>query len=228
MLLCRVYEDPSKLLVTGSCNIKYYDDMGWFPIESFSFGFEHKEKNKGAGNNKQGGGSANRSAGGGTATGPGAPRPAPNQQHGSTDSSAEQSKIGISKPVDSATCDLMFLAMRDRNKKKGDESKIQADIHLLAFLDGPRLSYPSLMIHLAGVLIKNWRVNASGDERAGEELEFQYDRAAMQYVSTKDAKEFKYFGPRGWNQTTDKEFTEGPWKEYMGHLSAVGVTSAVR
>jgi hypothetical protein len=222
MLVCRIYEDVSALLVTGSCNIRHYDTKGWFPIESFSFGFEHKDKDKGAGNNKQSGGSANRSAGGGTSTGSGAPRPATGQQQGSSDSSAEQSKVGISKPIDTATCDLMFLAMRDRNKKKGAESKIQADIHLLSVVDavGPRWSYPSLMIHLEGVLIKNWRVNASGDERAGEELELQYDRAAMHYVSTKDAKEFRYYGPRGWNQTTDKEFTwEGQWKEYVGHLS---------
>jgi hypothetical protein len=77
------------------------------------------------------------------------------------------------------------------------------------------------MIHLEGVLIKQWRVNASGDERAQEELELQYDRAAMHYVSTKDAKEFRYYGPRGWNQTTDKPFIwqEGMWKDYLRHLA---------
>jgi hypothetical protein len=222
MLLCKVYDGPNgKSLVTGSCNIRYYDKDGWFPIESVGFGVDAKDK--GGGNNRQGGASAKRPAVGGAGARPTAPPPAASPQKGASDREPpDETKISISKLVDTGTCDLMFLAMRDRNKPKGQASKIQADIHLLSVVDavGSRWSYPNLMIHLEGVLVTSWRVNASGDERAEEELELKYDRVAMKYVSTKDAKEFMYYGPRGWDQYTDEPFTwAGQWNQYLDHLS---------
>jgi hypothetical protein len=220
MLVCKIYEDPTgkDKKVYGSCNIKGYETGGWFPINSFSFGFEAKEKggaNKSAGG-KGGAGGANSGApaGGSSATS--------SQQKGSSDSGSEESQIRIEKPVDTGTCDLMKLAMQDRKKTKGRESKLQADIHLLSFIEisgGARATFPNLMIHLEGVLVKNWEVTGSADERAEESLALQYDRAAMKYVATRDGKEYMDCPARGWDQHEDKEFDWGSnWKQYTKNL----------
>jgi hypothetical protein len=221
MLVCRIYEAHSHdKIVYGSCNIRGYEQGGWFPINSFGFGFESKDK---AGGSKPTG--AQGPAGNSPATRTGtAPGPS-SQQKGSSDNGAEESKISISKPVDTGTCDLMKLAMQDRKKTKGRESKLQADIHLLSFIEissGARATFPNLMVHLEGVLVKNWRVNASGDERAEEELDLQYDRAAMKYVATTDGRVFIKCPPRGWDQTEDKEFTwESGWAQFTNQMKFV-------
>jgi hypothetical protein len=217
MLVCKVYETESGCLVAGSCFIKGYEQGGWFPINSFGFGFEHKDKGGKAGANKTaqgGGGNANAR-----------PRVAlsgQGNQSGASESETEESKVSINKFVDTGTCDLMALAMRDRKKKKGRESKVKADIHLLSIVEvrgGDRFTFPNLMIHLEGVLVRNWKLDASGDERGEESLDLQYDRVAMNYTSTGDGKIFAFCAPRGWDQTEDKEFTWGNnWDKYLEKL----------
>jgi hypothetical protein len=224
MLVCRIYESESGSgrKVHGSCNIKGYEGGGWFPINSFGFGFEPKEKGR------RDRGDGGKGAGGGTPGGRQAPPVALSpQQKGPSDKDTEDSVVNITKPIDTGSCDLMQLAMEDRKKKKGIESKLQADIHLLSFIDiaGRRSTFPNLMVHLEAVLVKNWKVNASGDDRPEEDLELRYDRAAMKYVATTDGKVFIDCPARGWDQTGDKPFTwvDGKWKEFTQNMQFVAL-----
>jgi type VI protein secretion system component Hcp len=219
MLVCRIYETDGKRKVHGSCTVRGYEAGGWFPINSFGFGFD-PEKHQKKGRDKNDGG---KGPGGGTPGGrPSTPIALAPQQKGLSAKDTDDSTVKISKPIDTGTCDLMQLAMEDRKKKKGIESKLMADIHLLSFIDiaGRRATFPNLMVHLEAVLVRDWNVEASGDDRPEESLELRYDRAAMKYVATTDGKVFIDCPARGWDQTADKSFTweDSKWKDFTKNM----------
>jgi hypothetical protein len=219
MLVCRIYETDGKRKVHGSCTVKGYEAGGWFPINSFGFGFDpDKQRER---RNKTDGGKGPGGAGSGGRQGTPIAL-APQQPKGLSAKETDDSVVSISKPIDTGSCDLMQLAMEDRKKKKGIESKLQADIHLLSFIDiaGRRATFPNLMVHLEAVLVRDWKVEASGDDRPEESLELRYDRAAMKYIATTDGKVFIDCPARGWDQTGDKPFTweDGKWKEFTKNM----------
>jgi hypothetical protein len=217
MLVCRVYEHAKKPLVAGSCNMRDYDEGGWFPINSFDFGIESESKSskKAVGAN----GAAPTNAGGR----PIALAPAHGHSRGASESDdKDTSKCTIGKLVDMGTCDLMKLAMEDRKETKCRDSKKRADIHLLSIVDiagGSRFTFPNVMVHLEGVLVKDWKFNADGDDRGTENLSLQYDRVAMNYVSTGDGKIFVFGNARGWDQTEHKPWDWGNnWDQFLHRI----------
>lgn len=217
MIIARICLPGGKRIFHGSVEIlgspsgDDYRQGGWFPVDSFNFGFN--EALKPNANDKPGGSSpAGKSNAG---------RPGGNLTSGTNSSSGSGEKndftsMELSKEVDRATCHLMVLAMEERSHKqgvadRGGEKKLHADIHVLGSIvfeqSGERNVYPSLMIHLEGVRVKEWNINGSGDDRPKESVKLLYDRAAMYYVWT-DGKEFLHFGPKGWDQSKN-----GPWED---------------
>ena len=62
------------------------------------------------------------------------------------------------------------------------------------------------MITLDRVLVKGWSINASGDDRPGENLELWYDRAAMRYYRTIDGSVWIGGDVSGWDQYKNEEW----------------------
>lgn len=126
--------------------------------------------------------------------------------------------MSLSKEVDSTTCDLMFLCMEERKSKKGVDSGIRADIHVLASVDvqqQKRFIYPSVMIHLQGVRVEEWSIQGSGDDRPEETVQLKYDKAAICYQRTPDGKTFDAAHERAWdqynNRSWDYSFKDSPY-----------------
>jgi type VI protein secretion system component Hcp len=192
----------------GSCNIRGYEHGGWLPLDSFSFGLdaEHKESSAKKGN----GGMASQDQSGPARPGSHSP------SNGATlpgDDDTEHSTLSISKQVDMASCDLMHRAMCDRIKRtKCNDSLITVDIHLLSSVEIKKANktvanvFPCLLIRLEGVVVKNWNVEGDGDNRPTESLTLVFDRAAMQYVHTKDGERFMPLPVRGWDQSRAQSF----------------------
>ena len=66
---------------------------------------------------------------------------------------------------------------------------------------------------------KDWKFSADGDDRGTETLSFQYDRVAMNYVSTGDGKIFLFGNPRGWDQTEHKPWDWGNnWDKFLKRI----------
>lgn len=203
--------------ITGSCKIAGYDSKdGWFPASSFNFGFNEKEETK------HGGGTAGGAGGGGARAGASASASASasaraggggNQGSGQQEKPRDFTGMNISKEVDAASCYLMALAMQERKSKKGANDKVSADIHVLSsvMVDQFQHIYASLKIHLEGVIVQQWSINGSGDERPTEELQLRYDKAAMLFRWTPNGKTFQDFGPKTWDQDKNDE-----WKDFKG------------
>ncbi len=220
MIVARFCDKTKGRIVAGSSKIERYDGEkdGWFPIESFNFGFDEK---------------GDSSAGG--AAGQGAPGKAPAGAHAPAPGGApaagkggkkEFSQLSMEKAVDAVTCLLMELAMSERGGKKGQnrdtETKLEVDIHVLSSVQieqkVERFVFTNLMIHLEAVNILGWEIRGSGDGRPTESVKLRYDRAAMIYVRTPDAKTVDpLIGPKGWDQTNSKSFAEA--KEFNWNSS---------
>jgi type VI protein secretion system component Hcp len=223
MIVARFCDQSKGKIVSGSSTIERYNgkDHGWFPIESFNFGFDDK---------------GDSSAGG--AAGHGAPAKAPAAASKPAGGAApgkggkkEFSQLSMEKQVDTVTCLLMELAMSEVGTKKGTDSKqqtkLEVDIHILSSVQleqkVERFVFTNLMIHLEAVNIVSWQIRGSGDSRPTESVTLRYDRAAMIYVRTPDAKAFDpLIGPKGWDQTNSKTFTDGDfnwssskWEEFL-------------
>jgi type VI protein secretion system component Hcp len=198
MIVARIYKSGSSPddKVTGSCTIVGYRDVdpngkGWFAANGFGFSFNAQEDSEA--NDSQ----PRANAGADT----------------DKDKNKVFSAISISKEVDSTSSYLMRLAMEERKSKKGIDSGIQADLHVLSSVDIPnqkRFIYPGLMIHLEAVRVQDWEIQSSGDERPEETVRIKYDRAAMSYQRTPDGKNFSPSHTSGWDQTGNKIWS------YMG------------
>jgi hypothetical protein len=206
-------------IATGSCHIKGYDTGGWFPIESFTFGFDPDKGKKSRAGKGQGVGAVGSQNGAMNVRS----QASLNGSASTTNNQSLETTVSLAKQIDTATCDLMFLSMRDQEKKTGDESFIKADIHVLSSVKITRPGstaahvFPNLMIHLAGVLVKQWNVQGNGDDRPTEDVTLLYDRSAIQYVHTKDGKLFMPHRARGWDQTKHLPF-EFDFSKYVDCL----------
>jgi type VI protein secretion system component Hcp len=214
MIVARIYKSGSSPndKASGSCNIYGYDgeNDGWFPANSFNFGFDAKQQDAEAN------GSAPRTNAGAKtgASGQSTTQPKASDKEKSQVFSA----ISISKEVDSTTSYLMRLAMEERKSKKGVDSGIKADIHVLSSVDVPnqkRFIYPGLMVHLEGVRVEEWNIESSGDERPSETVQIRYDRAAISYQRTPDGKNFSPTHTSGWDQTKNAPWTYTGFSEYV-------------
>lgn len=212
MIVVRIYKANPNDRATGSIQIYGYDGKkdGWFPANNFNFGFNAKQESEGNGAPPRGNTSASSS------------RPtAPAAQGAPADQKKKEdvfSAISISKEVDSATSYLMRLCMEERKSKKGVDSGILSDIHVLSSVDVPnqkRFIYPGLMVHLEGVRVEEWNIESSGDERPSETVQLRYDRAAMSYQRTTDGKNFSPAYSSGWDQTKNTSWTYEGFKEYI-------------
>jgi len=214
MIIARICTPDGEMLFHGSCEVTgspvedEYRVGGWFPVQQFSFGFDEKsdkkEEQKPASGGPAGKGSP-ASPGGNAATGK-------NAAAGSGDKAAH-SEMQLTKEADRATLNLMVLAMEEKSQSKGEkpDKEYHADIHILgslAFEDGgqKRNIFPSVIIHLEGVHVAKWNISGSGDSRPSETVTLRYDRVAMHYLWTGDGKVFLPLGPKGWNQTTSKQW----------------------
>jgi type VI protein secretion system component Hcp len=199
MIVARIYKAKGGDKTAGSCNIEGYPpDEGWFPANSFNFGFNAKQESEAGGSAPRG----NSAPAAKTAPAKGAPA--------KTDSEKNKvfSKMSLSKEVDNATCSLMALAMEERKSKKGVDSGIRADVHILSSvaISQKRFIYASLMIHLEGVRVEEWNVESSGDERPTENVQLGYDKAALSYQKTPDGKRVEPLQIKAWDQLAN-----GPW-----------------
>jgi type VI protein secretion system component Hcp len=174
-----------------------YDKGGWFPVESFDFGFKEMPKQP---DNKAPTGPATHKAP--------PPKPGAGAQKLATAEEKGFTEISLSKQIDKASCSLMYLALMHRtaDAAKGEDSKIQADIHVISsFAAGDdRHIYPNIMLHMEGVLLTSWGISGGGDDRPKEKLAFKYSKVAMSYQPTPDAKYFDPMDKRGWLMNENK------------------------
>jgi type VI protein secretion system component Hcp len=205
MIVARIYKAKGGDSTSGSVQIEGYPlNEGWFPANSFNFGFKGKKEEQTD--------NASRGRGAGSTGGAGATATANARVQSSQSEGGEKevfSKMSLSKEVDNATCSLMALAMEERKSKKGVDSGIRADVHVLSSVNigSRRFIYASLMVHLEGVRVEDWHVDGSGDERPTEGVQLGYDRAAMAYQKTPDGKTVEPLQIKAWDQ--DKG---GPWE----------------
>jgi hypothetical protein len=239
MIVARIRRNK-KWVGKGSCHISGYNgkDTGWFPVESFNFGFTDDKADE----EKQGQGGGQPAKGA-----PAAPPAKGGQAGGKKKGDNDFAELSIDKQIDTATCQLMQLAMEERKtrRKKGpgagpgtggggsNAPDIEADIHILSTVqlqkDSQRFIYPTVMIHLEAVNILGWNVKASGDGRPSESLKIRYDRAAMIYVAMETQAEggatWQRHGPAGWDQTKNDVFSsqwpESAYKEFLPPLCTV-------
>jgi type VI protein secretion system component Hcp len=205
MIVARIYrKDPLTQSVTkGTVDIEGYRGDGWFPANSFSFGFQEKAKEEA----KQPAPTKPTGGGGGTA------QTARTQTAGSSEKKKDESfvKMNLSKEVDFATVSLMALHMEERSAKKGVDSGIHADVHVLSSVSigDKRHIYAGVMVHLEGVRVEQWSIDGSGDERPTESVHLAYDKGAMGYQKTPDGKYIESLEYKGWNQKDNC-----PWTDY--------------
>lgn len=177
--------------VNGSCRVDGYDRTSekWFPVENVSFGFD-TDKLSDTDDLEQ----LRKEILSKTIQALG------------TKSREDRSELSFSKITDSATCDLMYLAMQDRLKVKGEASDmLTADVHFLEIIDGTPTAY--LKIALENVLIKSWNIDGSGDDRPTESVTLEFDKCALQYLSSTDGKTFSPAGQKGWDQIANESWT---------------------
>jgi hypothetical protein len=209
MIVVRIFKAKPGDVVVGSVNIgEYPETEGWFPANSFNFGFKGKKEETTSDTASKGRTGGNSGGAGAGASGSASAR----VQTSQSDASKEKevfSKMSLSKEVDLATCGLMALAMEERKSKKGVDSGIKADVHVLSSVNigSKRFIYASLLMHLEGVRVEDWHIDGSGDERPSEGVQLGYDRAAMAYQKTPDGREVKPLQSKAWDQ--DKG---GPWE----------------
>src|SRR5215471_13038059 len=106
MIVARICEESGKpLAASGSIKIANYDGAGdgWFPIESFNFGLQEKPDK----NDHDAHGAAHPASGGPSAS---AHSPAPGVGKGGN----EDHTLSLEKAIDTATCSLMTLVMKER------------------------------------------------------------------------------------------------------------------
>lgn len=194
------------ILIEGAVEAAKYGTEGWFPISNFKFGV--REPGSKTGDKKTDPATTPTST---TATKPAAKAPADKKK---ADSDREGSTMTISKSVDKATTDLMWLAMSHRTKEaaKGKEDKVECDIHVLSSMElrDPTSKeivaniYPILMLHLEGVLVTDWNISSGGESRGSEDITFSFDKAAIRYISTPDGKVIDPGLDTGWDQTKNE------------------------
>lgn len=179
---------------------------GWFHVSSTNFGFQSaseskKKTDKNASNN------ASSQAGGMMAL------PAISADADGKKQDQAFSTISASKSVDSVSTTLMGFAMSDRKVTKADAKKVRkADIHFLDYVkvrDGAdnQFVFPYLMITLGNVLVKGWKISASGDNRPTEDIDLWYDKAAMRYFYTPDGQVWNGGEIQGWDQEAGESWT---------------------
>ena len=116
-------------------------------------------------------------------------------------------ELSISKTIDSATVYLMLSVMKGR-KDSGTNSTCSVDIHLIqnkAMEVGIGMQ-PFLLIRIENAIIKDWGIDATGDDRPTENLKIWFNKAAMKYRATMDGKTYISHGPHGWDEHENKEF----------------------
>ena len=198
--------------VLGSCKIHNYDtegEGGWFPLASVNFGFTPKTDTVQSGGSA--GGNPTGSRGGGNHRGNNADS---RNQGGANGGQGDKfTEMSITKAVDVATVPLMQLAMDSRSdsgNKPADSAVTIADIHFIGSVNASQsediYTFTFLRIHLDTVRILNWSVNGSGDERPSETVTIGYEKAAMSYQPTPDAKTIQAKGQAGWDQKEHKKW----------------------
>ena len=130
------------------------------------------------------------------------------------DGTEPESKISIGKYVDATSVTLMKIAMENRKEKKKDSKKfLKADIHFLESVrksgdSKARFVFPYMMIHVEDALIKEWNINATGDDRPQETLQLWFDKIAMKYFKTVDGQTWTHSGCTKWDQHKNEEWTD--------------------
>jgi type VI protein secretion system component Hcp len=179
--------------VIGMCELDGYDKLrwrpgGWFPIDDFSFQI------KPASNDSTG-------------------RNGRNTDTGNNDSAKKtKASVTVNKPVDSATCNLMFLSMVHKAGARGLPSlsaaekkkltNLMVDIHYVGSVSTKKgvSTVSHYLVHLEKVEIKEWSIQASGDSRPGESLELLYEKAATCYRGLGESGIVQPEDIAGWDQ----------------------------
>ncbi len=123
----------------------------------------------------------------------------------------DEQELSIGKTVDAATVYLMHRAMKGRTGST-DSGFFTVDIHMLqnrydsSKSDGKSAMKPYLKIRIENAMIKQWDIDASGDDRPTESLRIWFSRAAMKYRTSADGKEFVTHGPLGWDEQANKDW----------------------
>lgn len=128
---------------------------------------------------------------------------------------ANPRELQIDKTVDAATVYLMHAAMKAR--KGGTEQEVSVDIHFCQNRDYEALENadkkvrPYLKIRLENAYISTWGIDGSDDERPTESLTLCFNKAAMSYRASVDGKVFQTYGPHGWDQEANVDWTPSGW-----------------
>lgn len=123
----------------------------------------------------------------------------------------DEQELSIEKTVDSATVYLMHSAMKGRTGSAGS-GFFSIDIHIVqnryddASSSSTSTVKPFIKIRIENAMIKEWDIDASGDERPSESLRIWFNRAAMKYRSSADGKVFETHGPLGWDEHTNRDW----------------------
>jgi type VI protein secretion system component Hcp len=177
--------------VKGSCKIQGYEREkdAWFPVDSAGFGFQADRSSRKGRKKKR-----------------------KSRYEDDLDDDEEEegpsdfSELSVDKPIDSATCDLMYFAMRDRTKTKVDRQTVNVDIHFVGLAGTAGGVHAFLRIRLEDAVVSAWSISGSDDNRPTESFSIKFDRCAMQYHATEDGKTFRPAGRRGWDQVENKEW----------------------
>ena len=117
----------------------------------------------------------------------------------------EEQELSIEKSVDAATVYLMHLAMKGRSGST-ESGFFSVDIHMIqASTDGGAVT-AFLKIRIENAMVKEWDIDASGDERPTESLRIWFNKAAMKYRTTHDGVTFNTHGPLGWDEQGNKDW----------------------
>ena len=117
----------------------------------------------------------------------------------------EEQELSIEKSVDAATVYLMYLAMKGRSGST-ESGFFFVDIHLIqASTDGGPVT-AFLKIRIENAMIKEWDIDASGDDRPTESLRIWFNKAAMKYRTSEDGVTFNTHGPLGWDEQGNKDW----------------------
>jgi type VI protein secretion system component Hcp len=184
--------------VLGMCEINPYGDGactegGWYPVNSASFGFESagSESSEVTSQNGKSGASASQ------------------KKTAASSEGSKDSEIKIEKNVDFSTANLMKVAMNCRSKRGKDKMTLtDADIHFVGTTrrDDGIHTWAFLRIHLEAVVIKSWNLSASGDQRPTESITLGYEKIAMCYAGTADARIQDAKQNAGWDQAQNKDW----------------------
>lgn len=138
--------------------------------------------------------------------------------------SGEVSDVSISKSVDVATVELMYMALEQRSAKDGGSGPepLTVDVAFLApsaTRDGKKSELaPYLKLRFGKALIKSWSIDCTSGAgehgRPDESLTLWYNQVAIVYRSTPDGATYKIHGPRGWDQGAQKDWPADDLKKF--------------